>query len=74
MQPGCKKNRLGLLQLGCIFFAVPLQQNKQKKGIWHIIITTTNAVTSIIMSTIMSTSTIMSMSITMSTSIIMRDR
>ena len=26
MQPGCKKNQLGLLQLGCIFFAVPLQQ------------------------------------------------
>ena len=26
MQPGCKKNRLGLLQLGCIYFAVPLQQ------------------------------------------------
>ena len=72
MQPGCKKNRLGLLQLGCIFFAVPLQQNKQKIGIWHIIITTTNAVTNIIMSIIMSTNIIMS--IITSMSIIMRDR
>ena len=64
MQPGCKKNRLGLLQLGCIFFAVPLQQKfeirqQERKKIWHIIITTTNAVTSIIMSIITSMSIIM---------------